>query len=90
MINKDQGKYTSPKNLKITELMLDSAELDETEAERLLFQTGYLTVKETLLAGGASLYFLGTPNNEVREAFDMHMDTATAFIGRDDIEMRVL
>jgi hypothetical protein len=35
----------------------------------LLFQTGYLTIKELKLTGGFARYTLGVPNSEVRESF---------------------
>ena len=77
---KDPGVYTNLKNLKITGLMLDTTEIDKIEAELLLFQAGYLTVKDVLPAKGTSLYVLDMPNFEVKEAFDLHV--ATAFTGK--------
>ena len=74
-IKKDPGVYLGLKNLRITELMLDIVEIDEIEAELLLFQTGYLTVKEALQTKGATTYFLDIPNSEVREALDLPWKT---------------
>ena len=90
----------------------------------LLFQTGYLTVKEIVLHCKQTMCLLHTPNYEVRQAFNLHimaelsekgtshaetpyvrmfrslesgeleevlsiLKSLFAFIGRDEIEMRV-
>ncbi|MCL1809036.1 MAG: ATP-binding protein [Clostridiales bacterium] len=80
LIKKDPGAYASLANLKITETMLDSADIDDIEAELLLFQTGYLTVKEIAYDMNEEVFVLGMPNSEVRKAFDLHV--AAAFTGK--------
>ena len=60
----------------MTEYMLDYADLEALEAEPLLFQTGYLTVKEILDQPGAAEYLLDIPNYEVREAFNFNIIAA--------------
>ncbi|GHT18255.1 ATPase AAA [Bacteroidia bacterium] len=42
----------------------------------LLFQTGYLTVKDEKMTDGDSLYTLGVPNLEVRESLMKHLLSA--------------
>ena len=54
--------------MKITEQMLDTAELEQIDVELLLFQTGYLTVKEIVPEKGVAIYVLDMPNFEVRDA----------------------
>ena len=76
LIKKDPCVYTNMTSLRITELMLDTAELDEIDAALLLFQTGYLTVKERISKKGVAFYLLDTPNYEVRDAFNLHILTA--------------
>jgi hypothetical protein len=44
----------------------DPADIDEVP---LLFQTGYLTIKQKELINGCARYTLGIPNSEVNEAF---------------------
>ena len=73
LIKKNPGAYMNLKNLEITELMLDSADIERITIEPLLFQTGYLTVKEIIPTGGAPIYLLDIPNFEVREAFNLHV-----------------
>ena len=43
------------------------------DAGPLLFQTGYLTVKEVKLEMGSPVYILDLPNFDVREAFNLHL-----------------
>jgi len=76
LLKKNPRVYTKLSNLKITELMLDTAELSEISAELLMFQTGYLTVKEILPVKGITVYLLHMPNFEVRDAFNLHVLTA--------------
>ena len=56
--------------------MLDTAELEQIDVELLLFQTGYLTVKDVMSEKGVAIYVLDMPNFEVRDAFNLHVVTA--------------
>ena len=69
MIKKKPESYLNLKNLEITEDMLDTFEIEKIEPEPLLFQTGYLTVKEAADTKGPPVYILDIPNYEVRDAF---------------------
>jgi hypothetical protein len=73
LIKKRQEGYTSLKNLEIGEWSLDTFEIDNIEVEALLFQTGYLTVKEILPEQEPPVYLLDIPNYEVRIAFNLHI-----------------
>ncbi len=53
--------------LRLTELAFISYEIDQLEIVPLLFQTGYLTIKEYDRATG--IYTLGYPNREIEDAF---------------------
>ena len=50
--------------------LLSAFDVDEMATEALLFQTGYLTVREEQDLGGESLYRLGYPNREVRQSLN--------------------
>ena len=76
LIKKKPESYSNLNNIKITENILDSMELDRIAINSLLFQTGYLTIKEMPPTAGEPVYFLGIPNNEVRGAFNLHILTA--------------
>jgi len=76
MIKGRQIGFTDLNNVKITELMLNSADLERLEIEPLLFQSGYLTVKEVIRGRGSPVYICGIPNNEVKEAFNLNIMAA--------------
>ena len=73
MIKNKPETYLSLKNLKITEDMLDTFEIEKIEPEPLLFQTGYLTIKDVTDSTGPPVYILDIPNHEVRDAFSMQI-----------------
>ena len=73
LMKKKPASYTNLINLTIGEWALDTFDLKKIEVEPLLFQTGYLTVKEVLHSSGSPAYLLGIPNFEVREAFNLHI-----------------
>ncbi|MCL2060630.1 MAG: ATP-binding protein [Oscillospiraceae bacterium] len=83
MLKEAPASYLSLKNLKIIERSLENPDLRKMEVEPLLFQAGYLTVKETLHTSGAPVYALDIPNMEVREAFNMQI--VAAFTENGDI-----
>ncbi len=63
-----EKKYYLPdlENLKASELLLGSFEIERIPVEALLFQTGYLTIKELLQYGDKRVYQLTYPNKEVK------------------------
>lgn len=64
-------------NLVVGEEILSSFEINKIEPVTLLFQTGYLTIKETIDAGmGQAAYRLGFPNYEVKTAFNDYLISA--------------
>lgn len=53
--------------------LLDSADVNNVNVYSLLFQTGYLTIKNTWLGPTGQTYDLGYPNFEVAQAFQHHL-----------------
>ena len=53
-----------------TEALLSAFDVDEMSVEALLFQTGYLTVRDVEERHGRTRYRLGYPNREVRECLN--------------------
>ncbi|MCL1809035.1 MAG: ATP-binding protein [Clostridiales bacterium] len=86
LIKEKPNSYTNLKGLEIVEISLDLATIEKISAELLLFQTGYLTVKEVLKTGDAPVYLLDLPNHEVKEAFDMNI--LSAMTETDDVQAR--
>lgn len=60
----------SLEDMRISYRMLNSFDVDYVEPQPLLFQTGYLTIKEEKTYPGGTYYILGFPNHEVRYAFN--------------------
>ena len=56
--------------LEADERLLSSFEVEDIAIEALLFQTGYLTVKESAFLAGEVHYRLGYPNREVRQSLN--------------------
>lgn len=54
--------------LEVSGYIFDSFDLDHLEITSLLFQTGYLTVKEKTEDEERQVYYLGYPNQEVKES----------------------
>ncbi|MCL2153585.1 MAG: AAA family ATPase, partial [Oscillospiraceae bacterium] len=77
LIKKNPNEFLNLKTLEMTEQTLDAADFNKLEAKPLLFQTGYLTVKDVVYNGVAPSYMLEAPNLEVREAF--HKNIIAAF-----------
>ncbi|MGB1010022.1 MAG: ATP-binding protein [Thiolinea sp.] len=57
-------------NLFSSSAMLSSFDVDVIETEALLFQTGYLTIKQEENLGGQRFYQLGYPNREVYQSLN--------------------
>ena len=53
--------------------LLSSFEVDAIATEALLFQTGYLTIKDVRDRGGVRRYRLGYPNREVRQSLNQSL-----------------
>ncbi|MCE2461904.1 MAG: ATP-binding protein [Pseudomonadales bacterium] len=56
-----------------TDNLLSRFDVDDMGTEALLFQTGYLTIRDEEVIGGKNLYRLGYPNREVRQSFNEHL-----------------
>ncbi|PID44050.1 MAG: hypothetical protein CSB47_11760 [Proteobacteria bacterium] len=60
-------------NMFSSSAMLSSFDVDDMTTEALLFQTGYLTIKEEENLGGQLFYTLGYPNREVYQSLNEHL-----------------
>ena len=77
-------------DLMLRESALDSFDIRRIGAPSLLFQTGYLTVKEIMPGTGSRPYRLGIPNREVREAFNINIIAEFTESGGDATESAYL
>ena len=83
LIKKQPASYVNLRNVAVSETMLDSVEPDKITLEPLLFQTGYLTVRDIPMTTDEPAYILDLPNFEVRNAFNVHVMAALA--DQDDV-----
>ena len=60
-------------NMFSSSAMLSSFDVDDITTEALLFQTGYLTIKEEENLGGKLFYKLGYPNREVYQSLNENL-----------------
>jgi hypothetical protein len=58
------------------EELLSTFEIESMEVVTLLFQTGYLSIKESSFRRGQTIYRLGFPNQEVKLSFTDYLITA--------------
>ena len=58
--------------------LLSAFDVDDIGTEALLFQTGYLTIREEGDSGGEPFYRLGYPNREVRQSLNRSLLRAMA------------
>jgi len=76
--------FLTLKNLELSERALDTFEIEKMQIEPLLFQSGYLTVKELLPGKGVSVYRVDMPNYEVREAF--YLNIVSGFTEQSEVQ----
>ncbi len=62
--------------------LLSAFDVEEMEPAALLFQTGYLTIRDVEDDDGEPLYRLGYPNREVRQSLNRHLLRALGVAGQ--------
>ncbi len=70
LIKQKQYDITELENLKADEGLLNKFDIEGIEIEALMFQTGYLTIKNSIQTEYGTLYELGFPNKEVKISFN--------------------
>ena len=73
IIKKRPEGYTDLSDTEIGEWALNSFDIQDLSAAPLLFQTGYLTIKEILYNQTPAVYVLSAPNFEVKTAFNLYI-----------------
>jgi hypothetical protein len=83
-----QARYNLPKieGLQVSRSIFNTFDLDQLQPEALLFQTGYLTIKD--IHNG--VYTLDYPNQEVKSAFSESLLFSLTEKGRAEISSHVL
>ena len=72
----------SLRNLEIGERVLDTFDIRKIDIASLLFQTGYLTIKNIITRQGPPIYQMDVPNLEVKEA--LFLNIVSEFTGQDE------
>jgi Predicted AAA-ATPase/PD-(D/E)XK nuclease superfamily len=75
-------------DIKVNRNLFDSYDLDNLETRSLLFQTGYLTIKN--IDTSTNVYTLGYPNQEVAEAMFTHLLGAFGCFSSLDATMPII
>jgi hypothetical protein len=70
LIKKRKYDITKLENMVVKEDILEKFDLEEIRIEALMYQTGYLTIKEAYKKEYGEEYRLGFPNKEVRISFN--------------------
>ena len=73
LIKSKPESYLTLENLKLDECLFDVFEIHNLEIEPILFQTGYLTIKEILYEKISPVYLLEIPNFEVKDSFNLQV-----------------
>ena len=60
-------------NLEVSEEILDSFDIEDISLETVMFQSGYLTIREIEEMGDNTFYYLSFPNNEVKKSFNEYI-----------------
>ena len=66
LIKKNKYNLPSFETIELTESELGEFDIDEIKLETLLYQTGYLTIKNSFEIGNMTIYKLAIPNKEVQ------------------------
>ncbi|MDD2558578.1 MAG: ATP-binding protein [Desulfuromonadaceae bacterium] len=74
----EQNDYYIPllENVRVSKSLIDSYDIEDIELEPILFQAGYLTIKEVIPLSYGTEYILGFPNKEVSISFNDHVARA--------------
>ena len=72
--------------LTVSDTLIDSYDINHIELEPILFQTGYLSIKEAIQTDFGSEYVLGTPNKEVAISFN---DVLIRYLTRENNPLAV-
>jgi len=83
LIKKRPEGYKDLNNIKMSERGMNSFNIQNLAVGPLMFQSGYLTVKEVLPGTAPAIYLLDIPNHEVRSAFNINI--LIEFTGKDEV-----
>jgi len=62
-------------NLEVDKRLLESFDIEHISLETVMFQSGYLTIKEVERLGNSTIFHLSFPNREVKQSFNDYILT---------------
>jgi hypothetical protein len=87
LAKKQQFDFEKELSQPVSELAFASYEIDKLEALPLLFQTGYLTIKNAVTDEDDTFYNLDFPNREVEAAFEAYLLNEYSGVKKERIEV---
>ncbi len=87
LAKKQQFDFEKELSQPVSELAFASYEIDKLETLPLLFQTGYLTIKNTTQIMERTRYFLDFPNKEVEAAFEAYLLNEYSGVKKENVEI---
>jgi hypothetical protein len=87
LAKKQQFDFEKELSQPVSELVFASYEIDKLETLPLLFQTGYLTIKNTTQIMERTRYFLDFPNKEVEAAFEAYLLNEYSSVKKENVEI---
>jgi hypothetical protein len=83
-----QQQFYDLEDIETDQTAFDTFDVENLNAQAVMFQTGYLTVKKFDFRD--QIYTLGYPNNEVRKAFLAYMIEAYSFVQVNNVSPTVI
>lgn len=90
LIKEKQSNIIEFDGKSVDNTVFDSFDIDNISIAPLLFQTGYLTVKQVKMFGVRHKYILSYPNEEVKESFLKHLLAGFTEAPAADLGSRIL
>ncbi|GIW23325.1 MAG: ATPase AAA [Candidatus Sericytochromatia bacterium] len=91
LFHKERYYLPELENLEVGEELLSNIDIDFIHPENLLFQTGYLAIKERYQLGIKNYYLLSYPNIEVRISLnDAFLNYITNTLEKDRVEIGII
>ena len=91
LLSLQKNQYFLPdlEKIQVTEDVLDSFDVETIIPVTLLFQSGYLTIKDTYLDDQEQIFNLKIPNREVRQALNSQFISGYAGLSSQKVDSRL-
>ncbi|MCL2065605.1 MAG: ATP-binding protein, partial [Candidatus Cloacimonetes bacterium] len=86
LLKENPDEFSNIGSFEMSEYMLDASDFNKLESVPLLFQSGYLTIRDIEYDNDLPIYLLDVPNLEVSEAFNKNIIAAFTDSGHTKAE----